>query len=244
MAVQDSAFACRLGKNIWPFHTSGSSQKEITQKSNPAQRSTLSYYYMIPVIIIYIYICSMNAHILHRHTFEYFWYDPYAHFGKNTFHHLPYMPRSVQASRPVFSAMVSGAGELPEVLNGYVCIIIFGRVTFMQLVWYLMIFAWSCWNTNSVNIHLPNPFQPKLSKKIPSGLLSSWSILRFCLGSIWLVFHSVYSWSIWSHQRQLIFGFWKSRIWLATGVLPRDIHMILRLAVEQSAIQTALNSIG
>lgn len=60
-------------------------------------------------------------------------------------------------------------------------------------------------------------------------LLSSWSTLRFCLWSIWLVFYSVYSWLIWSHQRQLILGFWEFRIWLATGVFPRDIHIILRI---------------
>lgn len=61
------------------------------------------------------------------------------------------------------------------------------------------------------------------------GLLSSWSTLRFCLWSIWLVFYSVYSWLIWSHQRQLIFGFWEFRIWLAIGVFHRDIHIVLRI---------------
>lgn len=70
------------------------------------------------------------------------------------------------------------------------------------------------------------------------GLLSSWSTLRFCLWSIWLVFYSVYSWLIWSHQRQLILGFWEFRIWLATGVFPRDIHIILRILCCQTICYT------
>lgn len=110
----------------------------------------------------------------------------------------------------------------------------------VQLVWYLMIFAWTCWSTNSVNIHLPNPFRPKSSNGVHChrGL----HCVSACEAFGWSSIQSILDW--FGHTKGSWFldfensGFdWPLECSLGIFTLLSGFS-----AVEQSAIQTALNS--